>query len=142
MHGELTRTQPHVLQIVGLPGSGKTTGIRHALEAIECQVTHLDIQNYNLPSEYDRLAQDIRNAPSLVLLESACGIRGVRAQSVVHVKVPFALACWRCENRDGRVDYDYMSLLQTQLIPWELEVADRELPSVLKNLVRAHHEGI
>lgn len=139
MLGELTQRQPRVLQIIGLPGSGKTTAIEATRKSHPGSFSFLDIRNYQ-GKQYDRLLLDIQNLPSPVVVESACGVRSLPKDIVILIDTPFHIACQRCHNRDGHVDSDYMSLLTTQLLGSTHKTTSDGLPTLLMQLLRIPDE--
>jgi len=122
------------IQVIGLPGSGKSTQIAK-FRNFKPDVQLLDIRLFN-GGRRDRLfKQAIVRTERDLIAESACGVY-VKGSIVVHLKTPMRRVYAQLFKRDGYVDEDYLSLLSTQLIPAQYTIdVPAELPELLSLLM-------
>lgn len=111
-----------VVQIIGLPCSGKSTAIKKYLKT-EPNIQYLDYANYSNPF---RLLNKIRSIQSQkpnskILIESACGIR-YNSNKIILYRQPIQLIYQRHSQRKEKLDEDYLSLLQQEMIKSDLTV--------------------
>ena len=119
------------LQIIGLPGAGKTTQIKRYLEKNKFNTDFLDICNF-IGTYRERLfRQTIINYQQDVIAESACGIQGIGY--VIKINTPIEQIYTQLLERDNFLDEDYLSLLNTQMIVADCTLTvPEDLPGLLK----------
>lgn len=121
-----------VVQIIGLPCSGKSTAIRQYLKT-EQNIHYLDYANYSNPFRLLRKIKSIllKDSDSKILIESACGIR-YNSNKVILYQQPIELVYQRHSKRNEPLDEDYLSLLQQEMIKPDLTVtSDKALFATL-----------
>ena len=123
------------VQIIGLPGSGKTTYIQQYLRNTNLDVAFLDIRNF-AGTYRDRLfRQAILQHSGNLIAESACGVR--RAGLVIQIDTPIQQVYAQLLKRDKQFDEEYLSLLGTQMVTadYTLEMPE-DLPGLLKTIFK------
>lgn len=128
-----------IVQVVGLPGAGKTTGINAYLAEIQLhRVQYLDIAHYSGPNkEWDfkrSILEASHTAP--VIAESACGQPRLPGY-VICIDPPPLVIYQRLLERDGVLDEDYLSLLKTCMTRAHRTIdSAEELPAILHDYFR------
>ena len=117
-----------VIQVIGLPCSGKTTALKKWFKK-NTNVKYYDIANYsqtkNVKTEINKLAN------KKVLLESACGIH-LNNSIVILYKQPMSKILERHQMRNELIDEDYLSLLKSKmLIPNYTVINNKSLYNIL-----------
>lgn len=103
------------VQVIGLPGAGKTTAIGMFLKE-RPDVTYLDIAKTAGWGREERLELRGLLNPGPLIVESACGI--VLSDSIVlELKPPLHQVFERLAARGEVVDPDYLSLLGSLMVP-------------------------
>ena len=124
------------IQVIGLPGAGKTTRIKQFLKETNLlDIQHLDIGQLTTTwlTKEQALKKFLTKKHNLIA-ESACGIRR-KDTIVIKVDTPPFIIYERCLIRDGFVDEDYLSLLSWQMIPASYILqTDSDLPDLLHKL--------
>jgi dephospho-CoA kinase len=106
-----------IIQVIGLPGSGKSEAVHEVINNPDVRlVQKIDIADFKGINREARYIQAIRDTPHTILAESACGVT-IPGTTIVQLIVPLALVYERTLQRDGVLDEDYYSLLQTQMVP-------------------------
>jgi|14BtaG_2_1085337.scaffolds.fasta_scaffold00028_17 GTPase SAR1 family protein len=122
------------IQVIGLPGAGKSTAINKYLLNTLADIQVLDIRNYK--GRYrDRLFRSsILQARRSVIGESACGVQ--RAGFVIAVNTPIQRVYRQLLERDKELDEDYLSLLSTQMVHPDYTIGmPEDLPELLRTLL-------
>jgi len=106
------------LQVIGLPGAGKSTAIARFLNENNnyTRFRHLDIRFYQRFNKEEALASAIENSLLNVIAESACGVSS-KGSIVVKVESKINVLYHRLLERDGEADVEYLNALKTQMIP-------------------------
>ena len=119
------------LQIIGLPGAGKTTQIQKYLKNNNSNIGFLDICNFKGIYRERLFRQTIINYQQDVIAESACGIQGIGY--VIKINTPIEQIYTQLLERDNFLDEDYLSLLNTQMIVADCTLTvPEDLPGLLK----------
>ena len=119
------------LQIIGLPGAGKTTQIQKYLKNNNSNICFLDICNFKGIYRERLFRQTIINYQQDVIAESACGIQGIGY--VIKINTPIEQIYTQLLERDNFLDEDYLSLLNTQMIVADCTLTvPEDLPGLLK----------
>ena len=101
-----------IVQVIGLPCSGKTTALAKWFENNN-HVKYYDIANFNKSS---KVKTQIRKCKTKsILLESACGIQ-LNNSIVILYKQPMKKIFERHKIRNEILDEDYLSLLQSKML--------------------------
>lgn len=125
---------PIKIQVTGLPGAGKSTGIRQFLE-LNPQITHLDIRDYSGTDGERQFISAIREADFDLIAESACGVRV--PSTIVRVVPPISEVYARVLARDGSLDEQLLSLLGGMTVPSEYTITEESnLPGLLEYLFK------
>jgi len=124
-----------IIQVIGLPGSGKSTYIQKYLEETDVDVGLLDIRNFAGTYRDRRFRRQIMNHPRHLIAESACGVRGVGY--IIKIDTPIERTYAQLLKRDKHLDEDYLSLLGTQMVAADCTL-DRpeDLPGLLKTILK------
>lgn len=121
------------VQIIGLPCSGKTTIIKKYLSQNE-NINYIDIRNFDEPNKNSKYIRKIKKIDSLLIAESACGV-SIPDTEVVRLDIPKKELFERMIDRDNQLDEDYLSLLETQMIPAKYTVrSESALIGLLNNI--------
>lgn len=109
------------IQVIGLPGSGKTFLIQKYIKNREStEIVHLDIATYK-NSQKDgskpSFKQKIKNARNNILAESACGVYCGDTE-VIKLVIDDDVRRSQYKKRDKKdADIQYESLLETSMVP-------------------------
>jgi len=122
------------IQVIGLPGSGKTTYIRKFLEQ-HPDVQYLDICNFTGRCREQKFRRAFKNAQGPIIAESACGI--YNAGYIIRVNTPIQTTYRQLKARDDKADLEYLSLLSTQIVPAHCTLRlPEDLPGQLQTILR------
>lgn len=103
-----------VVQVIGLPCSGKTTAIKTFLENNQ-EIIHLDIRNYKTEKDfYLNICQNMEKDKK-VIAESAVGVY-IPNTKVLSLSIDKQELLRRSLKRDNSFDEDYCSLLETVML--------------------------
>ena len=122
------------IQIIGLPGSGKSTGIHKFLRSQERykKFRHLDIRFFQGLNKEQALVSAIDQSLLDVIAESVCGVRA-KSNIVIRVQESLPTIYDRLLLRDGHIDENYLSLLAGQITSADFTVTSSDdLPGLLK----------
>ena len=121
------------VQIIGLPCSGKTTIIKKYISA-NPNISYIDIRNFDEPNKNSKYIRKIKKSGSLLIAESACGV-SISGTEVVRLDIPKTELFSRMLKRDKKLDEDYLSLLETEMIPAKFTVrSENALIGLLDNI--------
>jgi len=129
-------TKMRGVQVIGLPGSGKSYGVElWEKQNTNLSVTYLDIRNYIGTYKNKNFIQAIkRNSPPLIA-ESACGVLLQDSTSIL-LKPPIQLIYQQLEEREGHCDPEYLSILESIMIPAQYIInTAHDLPGLLTLLL-------
>jgi dephospho-CoA kinase len=101
-----------IVQVIGLPCSGKTTAIKEFLKTNN-DIIHLDIRNSKSESQFRQLVK--RHQNKNLIVESATGFN-LKSSRVIRMNVDYPLLYERSVKRDKTFDEDYLSLLETVML--------------------------
>lgn len=107
-----------IIQIIGAPGTGKTYAIKRYLRKYK-NINYLDIASYTSShkARYADIKNDIIKQKGNLIVESACGLN-IKNSIIIKYKKNNKLLCKNLIKRDGKIDMDYISLLdQNSLKP-------------------------
>jgi dephospho-CoA kinase len=123
-----------IIQVIGLPGSGKTTYIKQYLEN-NSDILYLDISNFVGKRRDHLFAKAIATAPCTVIAESACGVKGLGF--IIKINTPIDQVYERLMKRDKHFDEGYLSQLSTQMITPNCTLTRaNDLPNTLASILR------
>lgn len=120
-----------VVQVIGLPCSGKTTAIKSFLENNK-DIIHLDIRDYENERDFYSIVRQNMEANKKVIAESAAGIN-VRNTEVIRLQATKRQLMQRSLQRDNSFDEDYLSLLETVMLRTKYTANNRDGLIVLLN---------
>ena len=120
-----------VVQVIGLPCSGKTTAIKSFLENNK-DIIHLDIRDYENERDFYSIVRQNMEANKRVIAESAAGIN-VRNTEVIRLQATKRQLMQRSLQRDNSFDEDYLSLLETVMLRTKYTANNRDGLIVLLN---------
>lgn len=120
-----------VVQVIGLPCSGKTTAIKSFLENNK-DIIHLDIRDYENERDFYSIVRQNVEANKKVIAESAAGIN-VRNTEVIRLQATKRQLMQRSLQRDNSFDEDYLSLLETVMLRTKYTANNRDGLIVLLN---------
>jgi dephospho-CoA kinase len=103
-----------VVQVIGLPCSGKTTAIKTFLENNQ-DIIHLDIRDCKNEKDFYSIVRQNMEANKKVIAESAAGIN-IRNTEVIKLSATRRELFKRSMSRDNSFDEDYLSLLETVML--------------------------
>ena len=131
------------IQLIGLPCSGKSTFLKEYLSKRE-NISYLDIRDFSEgTSQKDRtkaFIKSIKKSRGNIICESACGVN-LRCTEVVRLDTPLDKVYNRTEKREGKLDEEYISLLESCMIPSKYTVKDTEsLERILDKLFEINPE--
>lgn len=124
------------IQVIGLPGAGKTTAIERFLEIYKPHnVTYLDIRTVYEPNKESKFKKLIEQSKDNVIAESATGV-WLANTITVHLDPPIETIYKNLKTRGSNVDPDYLSLLAGQIYtPNYRIIRAEEIPLLLFNLL-------
>jgi len=103
----------HRIQVIGLPGAGKSTGIKRFLSKFpELNIEYFDISKYKERKEAALTAAVSRAVSPNIIIESACGIY-LPNSTIIKLEPPIQIVYKQYLARDSELDEDYMSLLSS-----------------------------
>lgn len=104
-----------IVQVIGLPCTGKTTALKKWLKQKKEKINYFDWADYENKAKFiQKINQHNLNK---VLVESACGLE-IKNSIVILYKQPQSLIYKRHELRNEILDEDYLSLLESNsMIP-------------------------
>jgi len=123
-----------IIQIIGLPASGKTTAVNRYIQKHN-NIAYIDIRNFNGKNRIKNYTKAISQSKHSVLAESACGVK-LRNSVIIHWDVPIHILYSRYLRREQVLDEDYLSLLKTEMLPAQYSVNDyNALEQLLNTLI-------
>jgi len=120
-----------VVQVIGLPCSGKTTAIKSFLENNK-DIIHLDIRDYKNERDFYSIVRQSMETNKKVIAESAAGIN-VRNTEIIKLQATKKELMKRSLNRDNSFDEDYLSLLETVMLRTKYTANNKDGLIVLLN---------
>ena len=116
------------IQIIGLPGSGKTTVIRKYLKKNR-SINYLDYAKFSNKKEFYNKLKELHNTN--LIIESACGMI-LNNTPIIKYDKPIQEVYENFNRREGYLDENYMSLLESKMIPAKYTVrTDKALFNML-----------
>jgi len=103
------------IQIIGLPGSGKTTAIKQYLRGTTSDIQYLDIRSFQGRCRDRSFRRAILQSEKIVIAESACGTSV--ASTIIELKPAVHTVYRQFYDRDQWLDPNYMSQLGTRMMP-------------------------
>ena len=119
--------QNRIIQLIGLPCSGKSTFIKKYVDRRE-DISYIEIRDYEKYESKLRikfLKRDLKKIKGKAIFESACGVNIINTE-VVHLQTPIDIIYKRHIKREGHLDEEYISLLQSEMIPSKYTVSNTE----------------
>jgi len=119
--------QKITIQLIGLPCSGKSTFIKSYVDTRK-EISYIDIRDYEKYNSKSRdriFKKDLKKARGKIICESACGVH-LKNSEVVKLSIPIDEIYKRHIKREGYLDEEYISLLQSEMIPSKYTVSDTE----------------
>jgi adenylate kinase family enzyme len=115
------------IQVIGLPGSGKTTYIKEYLDKKLINNTiHYDTTNFFGENFEQNFRNKVKYSKENVIAESACGVY-IPNSEVIRLDIPADIRRRQYENREGEnLDIQYESLLETRMIPAKYTVTNKK----------------
>lgn len=108
------------IQIIGLPGTGKTTFVKQYINNNpKLNIKHFDIAEYKqqFKKNYEqKFKKDIQRYKGNLIAESADG-RNIATTIAIKYQLPYDIVSSRKQKRDMHCDDWYMSQLETIQIP-------------------------
>ena len=117
------------IQIIGYPCSGKSTAIKEYIKN-NPSIKYIDIREFQRKNQQSLYKQTIKKSRGPLIAESACGIP-LKDSVVVRLDIDMEDIYSRFLERERGLDEDYLSLLETQMIPTHYTVKDPEVLKVL-----------
>lgn len=122
------------VQVIGLPGAGKSTAIETYMLGTTQDVRILDIRNFAGMYRDRIFRKEILRAKKDLIAESACGVH--HAGFVILLQPPISQVYAQLLDRDKVLDEDYLSLLSTQMIAADYTIGiPEDLPELLRILL-------
>lgn len=122
------------VQVTGLPGAGKTTGIDQFMAESKCLPCRVDIRDFIHRDRETAFRRALLNSSGDVIAESACGV-GLTGTFVIRLNPDPDEIYQNLLARDGFVDEDYLSLLKSEMIDADCVVStQQELVTTLSGL--------
>jgi hypothetical protein len=125
------------VQITGLPGAGKTTGIETFLSLHrDLKISLLDIRNFDRPKAIVKFTNAIKSTTGKLIAESVVG--ALQTDTAVIRLAPDIQQVYRQHQNRGEcfLDEDYLSIMQEHMIPAHYIVTNSdELSDLLTRLI-------
>lgn len=117
------------VQVIGLPGTGKTTGIKNYKNS----PLVLDIRNFTGYNKELSFKKKIEQTQQDLIAESACGVN--TNTYIIKLQIPEFDLLRNLQARKEELDYIYFSYLSDRLLPSNYTVSSSEdLTDLLKTL--------
>tara|TARA_Y100000310_G_C20512176_1_gene729426 strand:- start:298 stop:771 length:474 start_codon:yes stop_codon:yes gene_type:complete len=123
------------IQIIGLPGSGKTTLIKKYLERRKSNLDKpdpLNIKYYSLGADggQNKAEKIMRYAHRTIILETACGVAYTNSE-IIKLEIPTKRRREQYLRRENLKEFtekmiQYESLLESQMLPAKYTVSTEE----------------
>lgn len=113
-----------VVQVIGLPCSGKTTAIKTFLE-MNPSIKHIDIRDYKNENEFKKAVTSFVDKKVEIVAESASGFY-IEKTKVIKLEIPKMELYSRSLVRDKTFDADYFSLLETVMLRTKYTVSTKD----------------
>jgi ABC-type Mn2+/Zn2+ transport system ATPase subunit len=113
-----------VVQVIGLPCSGKTTAIKTFLE-MNPSIKHIDIRDYKNENEFKKAVTSFVDKKVEIVAESASGFY-IEKTKVIKLEIPKMELYSRSLVRDKTFDADYLSLLETVMLRTKYTVSTKD----------------
>jgi hypothetical protein len=124
-----------IIQVIGLPGSGKSTQIKKYLEQAAISVDLIDIVNFQGARRDLKFRRAVIKHRGSLIAESACGIKGLGY--IIKINTPVDRVYAQLLDRDNCLDEDYLSLLGTQMVAADCTLKKPEdLPGLLETILK------
>lgn len=114
-----------IVQIIGLPGTGKTTLIKDYLKNTFLDIDYFDLANYTGKHKNYNCTTDIKKSSKKTIVESALGLN-IPCSKVLLYKQDTRTVYHRHLLREGYLDEDYLSLLETKMIKPDFTVTTQK----------------
>lgn len=108
-----------IIQVIGLPGSGKSTLIKKYLENKSLNdVAYYDMANFTGKDLERNFKKRIKSSSKkYILAESACGVH-IHNSETIKLDIEIGIRREQYMDREGQEpDYHYESLLETRMVP-------------------------
>lgn len=112
------------IQVIGLPGSGKTTGIQIYKDR-DITLSLLDFQNFRGRYREASFIQAIKNQDRNLIAESACGV-DTSGTYIVKLEIPRSQLIENLAKRGEKLDQRYLNYLYNQTLPANYTVRSTE----------------
>lgn len=120
------------LQVIGLPGSGKTTAVARVASKHR-DIKLIDIRDFLAAGHFKKEVQFkkaiIEDKSKKLIAESACGAK-VNLYTI-RLDVPIQQVYHQLRLRGDHVDEDYLSILHSQMVPADCTINSSEDLSLL-----------
>lgn len=116
------------IQVIGLPGSGKSTAINKFIKQYQGTCSYLDIADYESNKQNTKEFNCLKAANKInsnLILESATGLYGFKSH-VIKLDTDIDIIKQRLLKRDQSFDSDYMSLLSIATIKADCIIKDAD----------------
>ena len=113
-----------IVQVIGLPCSGKSTLIEQYLQYNK-NIDYIDLADFKGKAKYNNCIMQAKKSSRKTILESACGLP-INNSIVVLYKQPINQIYSRHKYRGEKLDEDYLSLLTTQMLKANYTVTTKE----------------
>jgi len=123
-----------VVQVIGLPCSGKTTAIKEFTKRLP--IRHIDIRNYDEEGFINEIKLLLEKGQH-VIAESATGYN-IRNTKIIKLSVSSEQIYSRSLTRDQTFDEDYLSLLESVMIKTKYTASNKMgLVALLNNFFKS-----
>ena len=130
-----------IIQVTGLPCSGKTTAISSYMLKNK-NFKYLDIRSHLGPSKFNTYKKEILKSSGNIVAESASGI-AIPGSYVIRLEVAKRVLYKRTLEREGELDEYFISLIEKDMIePQYTAKNEKALHAILDALLGADTNGI
>lgn len=127
-----------ILQLIGLPCSGKTTVIK-SLEVAYVKLDIRDFQGFRRENKLIKHLYNIYDSKKLYIIESACGIN-IANSTIIALGVSKGLLHKRMTKRGFKVNQNNTSLLLNNMIPYQYKVNSFYCSILIEHLWQDYRE--
>jgi broad-specificity NMP kinase len=125
------------IQVIGLPGSGKTTGIELYRDG-DNTLSLLDLRNFTGRYREASFIQAIRNQDQDLIAESACGV-DTSGTYIVKLEIPRSQLIENLAKRGEKLDKRYLNYLIGQTLPANYTVnTSQDLVEILTTIFKRY----
>jgi len=125
------------IQVIGLPGSGKTTGVKDYTDGDDSPSV-LDLRHFRGRYREASFIQAIKKQDCNVIAESACGV-DTSGTYIVKLEIPRSQLLEHLAQRGDKLEQRYLNYLMAQTLPANYTVSNsQDLVEILTTIFKRY----